>query len=480
MKVFILLIFFIFSIAVNAQTEAGKVAFVFGKVNAIDANGTSRGLKKDDKVFSKDKLITGQGRLQLHMRDGAFISVQPDSEYLIEDYKFNSQQDGSESAVYRLLKGGIRAITGLIGKKNRDAYKVHTPAATIGIRGTGHNTRICAGNCFGPEGNQLDDGLYHSTTEGTTFVQNETGTIEVPTGQSVFVANSNSKAKKQDEPSASTSSQSSGGDFQGGEQVDENGLPQAFADIVVRAETGTQAFYAYNHNQGSVSEEYFAVILNASDDGTANEQIFINSNANLIRFEQSGCPFSTPCSYNGEGIQLTDVGRSKEYGFAWARTALTGWTFDGDSNVLLGSFHAITLQKGNQTVNIPIAGVATYNKIIGATAPTGSSTNGGVLSSVNIGINFGTAQFESFDLQGTNGNGMQFSSSINGTPTVTQSGAVPLQGICTGNCAGSTLSGVAHYGLSGANAEAIGFSYGLHSDSVLNTDVVSGAALVTQ
>jgi hypothetical protein len=47
--------------------------------------------------------------------------------------------------VLRLLKGGFRTVTGLIGKRgNTDAYKLRAGTATIGIRGTDFSSRLCA------------------------------------------------------------------------------------------------------------------------------------------------------------------------------------------------------------------------------------------------------------------------------------------------------------------------------------------------
>jgi hypothetical protein len=44
----------------------------------------------------------------------------------------------------RLLKGGFRTVTGMIGKRgNADAYKLRAAAATIGIRGTDFTSRLC-------------------------------------------------------------------------------------------------------------------------------------------------------------------------------------------------------------------------------------------------------------------------------------------------------------------------------------------------
>lgn len=61
-----------------------------------------------------------------------------------------AQQDGSSSgtrAFYRLVKGGFRSVSGLIGKVNREDFRVSTPVATIGIRGTEWGARICQGGC---------------------------------------------------------------------------------------------------------------------------------------------------------------------------------------------------------------------------------------------------------------------------------------------------------------------------------------------
>ena len=56
---------------------------------------------------------------------------------------------GSDSsrAFFRLVKGGFRTVSGLIGKASQDDYRVNTPVATIGIRGTRYGVRICQGEC---------------------------------------------------------------------------------------------------------------------------------------------------------------------------------------------------------------------------------------------------------------------------------------------------------------------------------------------
>ena len=186
--------------ATVSAAAAGKVVFSTGSTKAVNGSGVSRNLRRGDEVFSGDSLQTAaRSRLQISLSDGAYVSVQPGSEYKIEDYNYSGKADGTERAFYRLLKGGIRAVTGYIGKRNRDAYKVNTAVATIGIRGTGHNTRICAGDCPGKK-----DGLYHNTWEGLTTVDNDKDSAEVPAGNGVFVKDIDSKILSTSQPSSAT------------------------------------------------------------------------------------------------------------------------------------------------------------------------------------------------------------------------------------------------------------------------------------
>ncbi len=54
------------------------------------------------------------------------------------------QEDG---ALLRLLKGGLRTVTGLMGKRRPDAFQLGTATATIGIRGTDFVVRVCTDDC---------------------------------------------------------------------------------------------------------------------------------------------------------------------------------------------------------------------------------------------------------------------------------------------------------------------------------------------
>jgi len=131
---------------VQAAEVAGKVGYMSGTLVAQRADGTIKVMGPKSEVFAGDMLVTAKDSYaQVQMNDGAQMTLRPHSNLKIEEYQFNKQEPKSDNAVFRLLKGGFRTITGLIGKRgNADAYKVRTASATIGIRGTDFSSRLCA------------------------------------------------------------------------------------------------------------------------------------------------------------------------------------------------------------------------------------------------------------------------------------------------------------------------------------------------
>ena len=120
---------------VLAAKHAAKVIYSFGDVKA-DSKSGSRGLKKGDMVYSGETVSTLRGRAQIKFTDGGFASLQPNTDYEINEYKFEGKADGKERSFLSLLKGSVRLVTGVIGKANRKNFRIRTAVATIGIRGT--------------------------------------------------------------------------------------------------------------------------------------------------------------------------------------------------------------------------------------------------------------------------------------------------------------------------------------------------------
>ncbi|TNC99617.1 MAG: hypothetical protein FD121_113 [Gallionellaceae bacterium] len=131
----------------SAYAEAsGKISYMSGALVAQRPDGTVKVMGPKAEVFEGDLLVTAKDSYaQVVMNDGAKMTMRPNSNLKIESYKFKQNEPQADAAVFRLLKGGFRTVTGLIGKRgDKDAYKLRASGATIGIRGTDFTSRLCA------------------------------------------------------------------------------------------------------------------------------------------------------------------------------------------------------------------------------------------------------------------------------------------------------------------------------------------------
>ena len=124
---------------------AGHVQFVHGTVQLTTGAGKIHAIQKGDAVSEGDTLTTAPAAsAQISMEDGGFIAVRPDTSLKFDSFRFAGKQDGNEQSFFSLFKGGFRAITGLIGRINKEKYRISTPFATLGIRGTDHEILVVA------------------------------------------------------------------------------------------------------------------------------------------------------------------------------------------------------------------------------------------------------------------------------------------------------------------------------------------------
>jgi hypothetical protein len=132
--------------AAPAAEAVGKVGNMSGTLVVQRVDGTVNVVGPKAEVFAGDMLITAKDSYaQVEMSDGTKMTLRPNSNLRIESYQFRKEAPKDDNVVLRLLKGGFRTVTGLIGKRgNADAYKLRAATATIGIRGTDFSSRLCA------------------------------------------------------------------------------------------------------------------------------------------------------------------------------------------------------------------------------------------------------------------------------------------------------------------------------------------------
>ena len=136
-------------VSVAALTVAvGEVVHVRGKLSVTRANGTMLVLSQKSTVYPGDLLSTQKNSYaQINFTDGSSLTVYPYTQLKVESYNYVQDKPQEDSAFFRLIKGQLRTVTGLVGKRgNQDAYRIGTATATIGIRGSIGHAFHCVGS----------------------------------------------------------------------------------------------------------------------------------------------------------------------------------------------------------------------------------------------------------------------------------------------------------------------------------------------
>ncbi len=101
----------------------------------VERNGKTLELNQGDSVLATDTIKTQGASIELLFADGAVAMLSPQSTLKIQEFNYNSSEENS-SFVLNLAQGAMRSISGKVVEHNPDAFKVMTPKATVGIRGT--------------------------------------------------------------------------------------------------------------------------------------------------------------------------------------------------------------------------------------------------------------------------------------------------------------------------------------------------------
>jgi len=163
---------------------AGVITHLSGTMSVQRPDGSVRILSQKSEVQPGDVLTTQRDSYaQINFTDGSAATMRPNTTMKLEAYSFSQEQPKGDAMFMRLLKGGLRTVTGLIGKRgDQDAYKIGTSTATIGIRGSSGDTAECTpGSC-----GSLKPGTYHTTYTGSYIMQNQGGAQLIGEGQFGF------------------------------------------------------------------------------------------------------------------------------------------------------------------------------------------------------------------------------------------------------------------------------------------------------
>lgn len=438
--------------ASEAGAAAGRVDFVSGAVSVAGSDGLERALARGTELDSGDTVRTLDGRAQIRFTDGSYVSLQPNTEFAIKEYRYEGKTDGSERGFFALARGAMRTVTGLVGRVNRDRYRITTPTATVGIRGTGGRIEVL-----------LDGSTLIAGTSGIWTLTNPSGTLDIPAG--TF----GRAPAAPDQPPQPTSQGPETGPaplapqppvFTQGEQRTETGAPAGIPTVTPLA-TADGYTFAIGHDQ-------FILIV----------QVYSGSTA---VFDAAGrMTAAGPSTF-----KLEPGGSHAEFGtdgvLAWGRwIGPVTLATDTTSLVNYTANEGLHYVVGLPTPVMPTSGTATYS-LLGATSPTytdGSTAPGKFSGSLNVDFGQGTVGMDlniainnrGYAIGGTAQiSGSNFSGTRNfGSGSLTVSGT---GGACQG---GSGCNAMVNGFFSGASAERAGLGY--HIDDPNGNRSLLGAA----
>ena len=116
----------------SAQTRVGEAAVVKNQVLRVTGSATSQ-LNVGDGLLRDEIVRTGlDSAARLVMSDSTNLSLGPSASLKLDRTVFDDETHYRDVAI-RLTSGAFRFVT---GNSEKTAYKITTPLATIGVRGT--------------------------------------------------------------------------------------------------------------------------------------------------------------------------------------------------------------------------------------------------------------------------------------------------------------------------------------------------------
>lgn len=425
-----------------AWASAGRVLLAVGDTVAV-RNGVAVKLQKDSAIESGDVLKTGEdSNLQVRFSDGSLFALRSNTQFEIEQYAFKPGADAAappqeEKGFFSLVRGGMRTISGLIGKKDRNAYAVKTLVATAGIRGTHYSLVTCQGDCHNADGSLAKDGTYGGVLQGAIVLTNHSGEQRIEKDQFFHVASidsppqrllappsflrdkldgqarsnkkdgqsSDTQQAKTDESkdqSSSTSTASSSSSTSSTDSSDSSKSSSSSTTTVVTTEnktsTGTTAVISNSTSTTTVNKgddtlttaSSAMTVLSVTSTSSGDHTVECDSNscasptaATTISRDSSGRYSGVTNTTTGGFVSRNSATVAESHADAgvieWGRwtggpISAGGWF----NNLSFSSGQGFHYLAGTPTATLPTTGTVSYN-LLGATTPTFSTGSGGGL-----------------------------------------------------------------------------------------------------
>lgn len=120
----------------NTSAAVGRVSFLIGQAH-VTRNSASVSITPGMPLLVGDRLSTSaNGHVHVRFVDGALVSLRPTSTLYIKEYSFDAQTPSNSEVRFELEQGVVRAISGQAAESAKDKFRLNTPLAAIGVKGT--------------------------------------------------------------------------------------------------------------------------------------------------------------------------------------------------------------------------------------------------------------------------------------------------------------------------------------------------------
>lgn len=285
---FVLLLAVLLQPATAAAADAvGRVLSVRGDVTAVRDGEPRRTLSRGDDVFEGDEITTGpNGRTQVRFIDEGLTNLSPSTTFAVDEYRLeDTEEDGGGSIVMSFLRGAMRTVTGLIGAREQDTYRMNTPTATIGVRGTGYALQYCDAACAQEFGGE--PGLYGRVDDGTIQVDTPQGSLQFSAGAYFFVPEGGAPQGILQPPEGILDGEEDEGNGDGGDTGDDVAIipveDDEGDDPLLTEDGGDETDFEAGDEFDAVTGLFTTGVAAATDDGSsASAQLFGDEN-NIVR-----------------------------------------------------------------------------------------------------------------------------------------------------------------------------------------------------
>jgi len=184
-------------LVLESIVQAGNIDYAKGGVSVIKGNGKHQALFDGDRVDVGDTIKTSvNAKTKISFVDKSEVTLYENSEMKVIEFAENKK--GSGKNIMRLIRGELRALSGLIGKRKGDIYKMRSNIATIGIRGTEYTLRVCGVSDCLVNGAAVLPGMYMGVIEGEIVATSNAGEAVISKGEFFYQKSNSTSAKKID------------------------------------------------------------------------------------------------------------------------------------------------------------------------------------------------------------------------------------------------------------------------------------------